>query len=350
VTLPDPIDWPLLDRYLAGECSEAERHAIEIRCGADSEFCRALEAARCIRDVGRDPAPHWEVDAVWQNVVELTATSRDPVQVAIPRPPGRRRRPFGAGFRRLSAAAPLAAGLVIAAAGGAWLLVQHPWATRASAGGRPTRTFATAPGERSTFALDDGTQVTLAPQSRLRVDAASGVDAREVTLEGEAVFVVVHDPKRPFVVHTAQAVMRDLGTTFDVQAYPEAATTRVVVAEGRVAVRGVSLAAGQVAVLEQRGPARVTSGAHVEDYLAWRTGRLVFDATPVPDVLVTLARWYDVDLRLGDPALALRHVTATYTNAPLDEVLTSLAATLGARVDRDGRRATLATLHPATRP
>lgn len=335
---PEAIDWPLLDRYLAGECSEAETQAIAARCAADPAFCRALDAARFIRDVGHDPPPHWEIDTVWRNVVDLTAVSLDPVHVAVPGRPGRRRRSVAAPARRLAVVGPLAAAVMIAAIGATWLSVRHLSTGAQSA----TRTFATASGERSTFALEDGTQVTLAPQSRLVVEAGFGTEAREVTLEGEAVFTVVHDAKAPFVVRTMQAVMRDLGTVFDVQAYP-GATTRVVVAEGRVGVRGVSLGAGQIAVLEGKGPARVTSGAHVDDYLAWRTGRLVFNATPVPDVLATLTRWYGVNLRLGDSTLAARHVTATYTDAPLDEVLTSLAAALGARVEREGRNATLVT-------
>lgn len=345
MTLPDPIDWPLVDRYLAGECSDVETEAIRVQCTVDPTFHRALEAARFIHDVGRDPPPHWDIDAVWRSVVDLTAASQDPVQVAVPQAPHRRQRTPGAASRRLSLGVALAGGAVLTAVGGAWLVIQHPWTALTWVAGHETRSFATASGERSALTLEDGTQVTLAPQSRLRVAAGFGVETREVTLEGEAVFTAVHDAKRPFVVRTAQAVMRDLGTTFDVQAYRGAATTRVVVAEGRVAVRGVSLAAGQVAVLGSQGPAQVTSGAQVDDYLAWRTGRLVFDATPVPDVLITLARWYDVDVRVADPALAARHVTATYTNAPLDEVLTSLAATLGARVVRAGRTATLVLDH-----
>jgi ferric-dicitrate binding protein FerR (iron transport regulator) len=51
-----------------------------------------------------------------------------------------------------------------------------------------------------------------------------------------------------------------------------------------------------------------------------------------------------VHVRIEDPALMARHVTGTYTNAPLGEVVTSLAATLTARAVRHGRLVTLAPL------
>ena len=44
--------------------------------------------------------------------------------------------------------------------------------------------------------------------------------------------------------------------------------------------------------------------------------------------------------------VAAHHVTATYTNAPVEEVLTSLAATL-VHVDRNGRTVTLSPVTPA---
>jgi ferric-dicitrate binding protein FerR (iron transport regulator) len=68
----------------------------------------------------------------------------------------------------------------------------------------------------------------------------------------------------------------------------------------------------------------------------------------VPEVLATVGRWYDLDVHVSDPLLAARHVTATYTNAPADEVLTSLGATLSASVQRRGRVVTLVPLRSGT--
>jgi ferric-dicitrate binding protein FerR (iron transport regulator) len=337
----DPIDWPLIDRYLAGECDEADARAVESRRAVEPAFADALEAARVIRAAGSDRAPNWDLARVWRGVARETAQAQDPVDVRMPPPPRPRRTQrtrTAVAWRRLAAAA-----LIVVGSTAAWLAARR-FAMHPTPAARVARDYTTTAGQRTTLALADGSQITMAPDSRLRVPSGYGRGTREVTLEGEAAFVVQHDAEHPFMVRTAQAVTRDVGTTFDVSAYPGSATTRVVVAEGRVDVRGVSLVAGQLAVVESRGTPKVVRLAHADHFLAWRTGQLVFDATPVPEVVATISRWYDLDVRVTDSALAARHVTATYTNAPADEVLTSLGATLSATIQRQGRIVMLAPL------
>ena len=316
----DPIDWALIDRYLAGDCDEADVMSVDQRRVVDPAFDRALEAARVIRTAASDHAPDLDLDRVWRGVARETALAQDPVEVRMPQPPRPRRDErtrTTVVWRWLAAAA-----LITVGSTAAWLAARR-FAMHPTPGARVARDYTTTAGQRTTLALADGSQITLAPESRLHVPAGYGRDARAVTLEGEAAFVVRPDAARPFMVRTAQAVTRDVGTTFDVSAYPGSATTRVVVAEGRVDVRGVSLVAGQLAVVESRGTPKVVRLAHADHFLAWRTGQLVFDATPVPEVVATISRWYDLDVRVTDSALAaLAYVTATYTNAPADEVLT----------------------------
>ena len=340
MTERDPIDWALIDRYLAEECAQSDVRAVESLRSVDPAFERALEAARVIRAAASDHPPEWDLTRVWRGVAEETTRAKDPLELQMPQPrrPRRNSRSAAAStWRRLAAAA-----LVLIGSAATWLVAKRfvDARQREDAG----QDYTTTVGQRTTFALSDGSQVTLAPASQLHVPTSFGAGVRDVVLKGEAAFVVRPDAQRPFTVRTAQAVTRDLGTTFDVSAYPGTKATRVVVAEGAVDVRGVSLLAGQLAVVESRGAPRVVRLEHADHFLAWRTGQLVFDATPVSEVLATIGRWYDLDVRVDDPALAGRHVTATYTNAPVEEVLTSLGATLSAGVERRGRVVTLVPL------
>lgn len=66
------------------------------------------------------------------------------------------------------------------------------------------------------------------------------------------------------------------------------------------------------------------------EYLAWPSDRLVFHNTPLPDAGRELGRWYDVDLQIGDSALASRHLTATFSVEGRYEMLQLLASSLGA--------------------
>src|SRR2546427_514872 len=72
----------------------------------------------------------------------------------------------------------------------------------------------------------------------------------------------------------------------------------------------------------------------VGGYLAWTRGVLAFDGMPLGDVVLTLERWYNVEIRIADNALAARRLTATFQSEPIDLVLQRIALTLGLRVER----------------
>ncbi len=217
------------------------------------------------------------------------------------------------------------------------------------------REVSTAVGHRTVVRLRDGTQITLAPKSRLRYTADYGKAQRDVYLDGEAYFQVTLDTRHPFRVHTARSITEDLGTAFVVRAYVEQPTTEVIVAEGRVALwradtsrtsaalearsdarPGLVLAARDLGRLDADGGVTLRRGIDVARQLAWTSGVLAFDGAPLRDVVLTLRRWYNVDVHLesADSALGARRLTATFTNESIDRVVERIALTLGLRVER----------------
>ena len=98
---------------------------------------------------------------------------------------------------------------------------------------RGTITVATGPKERREIQLADGSTVTLAPETSIRVRLSAA--QRSIDLDhGEALFHVAKDAARPFVVAAANAKIRAVGTVFNV--INNANTVVVAVTEGRVAV------------------------------------------------------------------------------------------------------------------
>jgi ferric-dicitrate binding protein FerR (iron transport regulator) len=184
--------------------------------------------------------------------------------------------------------------------------------------------------------------------STLRYPADFAGGPRGVSLEGEAYFEVVHDERRPFVVRAGELVATDLGTEFTVRAYPEDAGVRVVVREGRVAIRAAGSAAAPERVVAPGQLGRLGAGrepavepADTAAYFAWTEGRLVFDGTPLRDALPQLSRWFDLEFRLADSTLGDVPLTATLKTQPTPDVLDNLAASLGMRQRRLGRTVTL---------
>ena len=95
-------------------------------------------------------------------------------------------------------------------------------------------------------------------------------------LEGEAYFAVIHDERRPFVVHAGDLVAHDLGAEFTVRAHPEDAHAMVVVREGEVGIRAATAADGTVRVLMPGQLGRLSANGEpiveavgLEPYFAW---------------------------------------------------------------------------------
>lgn len=102
-------------------------------------------------------------------------------------------------------------------------------------------TYSTGVREHRSVILPDGSRVLLDSSSRLRV--AYTAAARTVDLlQGQALFSVLRNARRPFLVNVGGAVIRDVGTEFDVNRRGEA--TIVTVVEGRIAIKSPP-AAGQ---------------------------------------------------------------------------------------------------------
>jgi transmembrane sensor len=287
----DDIPWDLLHRYLAGDCTPAERETVE----------------RLMRPPVALNAP--DLDDVWANVRRQRGA-----------PARRQPQPRRGPWRWLAGMA--AAALIAAVATTLWRGATQPY-----------REFASAPGGRATITLKDGTRVILGPATHLRV----GASARVVDLDGEAQFTVVHDARHPFVVHTSRATVRDIGTTFTVRAYASDRASAVAVEEGEVALGAAHLRARDAAEIDSTGAVTLRHDIEVASYAGWLQGALIFRHTPLKDAVRELARTYDLTVTIADSTLGDKEVTASFSNQPADEVLNVVTHVVGAHFDRAGR-------------
>lgn len=210
------------------------------------------------------------------------------------------------------------------------------------------QTFATTTGQRDSVRLADGSRVILGPESRLTVSADYGKRARAVELVGDAYFDIRHDATKPFLVRVANAIVEDKGTTFVIESDVRDTTT-VAVMSGRVRLSAAgagggaaTLAAGDRGSLTASGSVRAYRQAVVPADSSWTHGVLEFHDASMRRVAGEVRRWFGVDLRVADSSLLSVPLTATIRgNDPVDQVLTSIALSVGARVERQGNSATL---------
>jgi ferric-dicitrate binding protein FerR (iron transport regulator) len=212
------------------------------------------------------------------------------------------------------------------------------------------KTYATAAGQQAIVTLPNGAQAVLGPVTTVHVETAPADGGTMVTLQGEAVFTVAPHHRAPLTVRTQNAITRVLGTIFLVRQYATDPVARVVVTEGRVSLHGtnirsktnkgasVVLAAGTLGVVDDSGNVRVTPNVPADDYLAWTTGTLVFNQTPVAEIVDELGRAYGADLRLADSTLRQRAFTwsVSVTKLTLADALDALTTALSAHVVQAG--------------
>ncbi|TAJ70661.1 MAG: DUF4880 domain-containing protein [Phenylobacterium sp.] len=169
--------------------------------------------------------------------------------------------------------------------------------------------YVTAKGQRRTVQLADGSTIDLNGGTRLTVRLGS--DSRHVSLaEGQAVFDVAHDVRRPFLVDAGDRTVRVVGTQFDVRRL--GGKLSVTVARGAVEVRPADGAAGKAyrlhpgQRLEHVDGAAVTRIAAAEpaEVLGWRSGRLVYRQQPLSEVVDDLNQQFATPIRIEDPELA----------------------------------------------
>lgn len=324
----------LLTRYFAGEANAQERAQIEAWRNAASENQTDFVAHEKIwRNAVAPNPPHVpNVDQAW---AELEAKLDLPkaeshARILEMKPPRATVTPawlFTWHGRRAWAAAAILTLVFGSLLYKSWQRAPH------------MQSFTTANAEQRKLDLPDGTKVTLNSASTLQFAQDF---AREVTLTGEAFFEVAHDRAQPFLVHTANAQIKVLGTQFNVWSRQE--ETRVIVREGRVAFGGkekqqgavVELAAHQMSVLRGRAAPEPSRDVDAEYTLGWLEGRIVFEQAALTEVITELEHVYDVKIVLADSKLQANTITGSFHRKPVEAVLASICLTLNLQYRQEG--------------
>ncbi|MEI9944262.1 MAG: FecR family protein [Chitinophagaceae bacterium] len=169
-------------------------------------------------------------------------------------------------------------------------------------GGSPDilyNTISTPRGGQYQLVLSDGTKVWLNASSSLRFPASFPAKERKVEITGEAYFEVAHNTSKPFRVNVAgKGMVEVLGTHFNINSYDDESSSKITLLEGLVKVIKNNtvhfLKPGQQAQVTDK--VMIVNGANIEEVVAWKNGKFLFDKTDVQTTMRQLARWYDVEI------------------------------------------------------
>ena len=134
---------------------------------------------------------------------------------------------------------------------------------------------------------------------------------------------------KPFIVKTTQFNVQVYGTSFDINAYRDASTQRVVLVEGSVGVFAVNNMEATMfpnESLEITPSQLIKKTVNTEIYTSWKNGYLIFEKTPVETILFELSRYYNIKFLDTQKQLTGKTWTGKiYLSSNLNDVLETLS-------------------------
>lgn len=197
-----------------------------------------------------------------------------------------------------------------------------------------TLTYRAEAGVKTEFSLPDGSLVWLNSGSTLSCPSVFDRNLRQVELHGEAYFEVVKSSS-PMIVSAGPVQVRVYGTRFNLQAYDDEPVVTATLVEGKISLvteekeKEYFLDPGfSASYFPENTSFRLAKVEKMDVFTGWKDGKLLFDNEPFAEVLRKMERWYNVDIRLNDPALGSKVLYATFIDENVEQVLDILSKSI----------------------
>lgn len=151
-------------------------------------------------------------------------------------------------------------------------------------------TMSTPRGGQYQLILPDDSKVWLNAESSITYPTAFVGNERRVKIIGEVFFEVAKDKTKPFRVQTGDMEVEVLGTQFNIKAYPDEGPTKTSLLEGSVKIDKQVLKPGEAFMNGHIVP------TDIDQDVAWKNGIFNFNNQNLAQVMMQLARWYDLEL------------------------------------------------------
>nr|WP_295921559.1 FecR domain-containing protein [uncultured Dyadobacter sp.] len=330
---PNGIPPELLEKYLSGQCTEAEKEVVETWYASLQGETRYLDHGpdNEQEEIRRETFGHIRQElSLGKNNESVRAT---PARVL----------PWHALPWRLltgiAASVAIVLGIYLAVQ---WKSVRLPEVTLKDRGDTAKAltltTFENTGNQVVRHKLPDGSVVTMRPKATITYRTAFANDKRTVLFSGEGFFDVKKDKTRPFHIKSGEMVIRVLGTSFNVKAIESQKKFQVDVLTGSVQVTAPDEKADpqQVVLKPQQqasfelGSKRLTSKTlpvQIKKEI-YEPVTIVFEETPLSRVIEQLEKRFNVSITLTNPALARCGLTANFESQSFTSIMEVLCASL----------------------
>lgn len=209
-------------------------------------------------------------------------------------------------------------------------------------------------GKRSKIVLSDGTQVWLNSGSTIEFPSQFPKNSREIRLDSGEIYIEVSpDKNRRFLVQTADFKVRVLGTKFNISSYSNSPKS-VVLVEGSVGLASgkseLKLQPDYQATLTQNG-AFSTKKVDVNEFTSWKNGYLLFQNTPISDVLKQIERYYNLSFSVVDEVCIKERRCSgkLHLSENVDDIMNTIARLSSTQYKREGNTISISATHKSNK-
>ena len=348
------IDYDLLGKYLSGESSTEETKAVESWKSSSKanheEFDRiAMLWRKADSLVGHVSAPV-NIDAAWDKLQGRIFGDEEIQDISIPGKESDAAAKDIIGKKeeqevpvRTIAKEPKVRSLYYYASRIAAVFVVGflIYAVFFMSGGEPDQVEVFAENEIIITDLPDETKVTLNENSKIVYQDKFKSEERAVDLTGEAFFEVERDEEKPFVVRAHNAVVRVLGTSFNVRAIEEEKEISVTVEDGKVRLSDEEDIAFVILERNEKGIFNRETG-HIEKYekseggeMFWRSRTVMFRDTELSTVFDTLEKLYDTGISTKNKDILSCMLSAKFQDMSIEEILDKIAINFNLTIEKN---------------
>jgi transmembrane sensor len=309
----------LIARYIAGEASKKEKQELEQWMNSNESNKKYFEGIDFANDkaVSSHKIIKVEVDSAWEKVHQQMKTGRQ-------NSPGKdaKTRTLIPNWAKVAAIALLITGLSV-------VLYQQANHAQVSVPGYAL----TSTDLIRNHTLTDSSTIILNRNSILIVADNYGKEERRLTLDGEALFEVTHNPEIPFIVESNETFIQVTGTSFNIQNFETDSLVEVYVKTGSVLFfskgnEGIALVAGETGIYNKNTGIFTKTIQQNSNVTAYATRVFVFYNTPLHELFRQIQKVYNVEVVFDQSEIEHYTITVSFNNDNIDTILSIVSETL----------------------
>jgi len=317
------MKWKLLAKYLSKETSEKENQKIQKWINKNSKNDRLLKNTKILWESMEKQKEHIDVDKAWSQLKAKIDTTRENESTPV--------------LSIKQTVLKYAASVILIIGIGTIGYFSYQQFGKS---GNMVSIETSLNESNKEIKLPDGSVAFLNKESEVNYPKTFKEEARSIHFTGEAYFDIEKDKDKPFVINTDKATIEVLGTSFNVNTR-SSNKVEVFVKSGKVKLRSKSennsiiITKGFIGILE--GTKLTKKRNEDVNYLAWRTGKLIFKKSKLEEVVQSINRTYDTRIIINSDSIKNKEITATFDQEPVEHILEVIGRTFGVEIQKENQ-------------